>query len=369
MDRRSEALAQLLETALSERFAAPVVELLEALPMPLAVVHAVDLRLVAANEAMCTFLDRPRKEVLGSRFSDLLPPVHPLADPGPFREVAAGSAAVDQPVTVEGEAWRWFVRSFKGGEQGVDYLLTGLMGTGSRGEEAIAWLREANAAKTDFLKMAAHELRTPLGVIHGYGSLLAQGGLGAEHQRLAGLRVYEKARQLSRLITDMMLLARFDELGPGLPRARVDLRALVEEQVDEVRRKYPDLAIELALDQGPAIVLGNLDWLVVAIRELLDNAARFRRQATGRIDVSLTQGEGRVWRLTVVDDGFGIEEQEQGRLFRRFSRVETDDNRHLVGLGIGLYLVLEIARAHGGDVGLDSRAGQGSEFRLTLPAA
>ena len=108
---------------------------------------------------------------------------------------------------------------------------------------------------------------------------------------------------------------------------------------------------------------------MVAIRELLDNAARFRRQATGRIDVSLTQGEGRVWRLTVVDDGFGIEEQEQGRLFRRFSRVETDDNRHLVGLGIGLYLVLEIARAHGGDVGLDSRAGQGSEFRLTLPAA
>jgi signal transduction histidine kinase len=369
MDRRSEALAQLLESALSERFAAPVVELLGALPMPLAVVHGVDLRLVAANPAMYALLRRPQEEVLGSRLSDLLPPIHPLDDPGPLREVAAGSPAVDRAVTIDGRAWRWFVRSLRGGEEGVDYLITGLVETVSPDEAGVAWLLETNAAKTDFLNLAAHELRTPLGVIHGYGSLLAQGELSAEHQRLAGLRVYEKARQLSRLIADMTLLARFDELGPGLSRAPVDLRALVEGQVEDVRRKYPDLAIELLLEAKSATVLGNQDWLRVAVRELLDNAARFRRQAAGRIDVELAQIDGEVLTLTVVDDGFGIDEQEQSRLFRRFSRVETDDNRHLVGLGIGLYLVLEIAQAHGGEIALQSRSGQGSEFRLTLPSA
>jgi signal transduction histidine kinase len=369
MDRRSEALAQLLETALSERFAAPVVELLNALPIPLAVVHAGDRRLVAANEAMAALLDRPQEEILGSRLSDLLPPIHPLADPHPFSEVGAGGPATDTPVTIRGEPWRWFVRSLKGGEEGVDYLLTGLVGTVRQGDEAIAWLREANAAKTDFLKMAAHELRTPLGVIHGYGSLLAQGELSAENQRLAGQRIYEKARQLSRLITDMTLLARFDELGPELTRAPVDLKGLVEQQVDEVRRRYPDLAVELALEPEASTVQGNADWLQVAVRELLDNAARFRRLPTGRIDVSLGGAADGVCSLTVIDDGFGIEEQEQGRLFRRFSRLETEENHHLVGLGIGLYLVLEIARAHGGSIDLRSRPGQGSEFRLTLPPA
>ena len=363
---RSEALAQLLETALSERFAAPVVELLGALPIPLAVVHASDLRVVAANAAMHARLQLPADAALGSSLSDLLPAAHPLADPRPFRAVTAGNRAIDQAVTIDGEAWTWFVRSLTGPDAGVDYLLTGLVGTGSPADDAIARLREANAAKTEFLNMAAHELRTPLGVIHGYGSLLAQGGLGAEHQRLAGLRIYEKARQLSRLITDMMLVARFDELGPGLSRSTLDLGALVHRQVEDVRRSYPDLAIELVHEQPASTVQGNPDWLRLAVRELLDNAARFRRQAAGRIDVSLRAGGGRSV-LTVMDDGFGIEEEEQGRLFRRFSRIETEENRHLVGLGIGLYLVLEVARAHGGRVDLSSRPGQGSEFRLTLP--
>jgi len=71
--------------------------------------------------------------------------------------------------------------------------------------------------------MAAHELRTPLSVILGYGSLLAQGGLSPEHQKLAGTRSYEKARQLSRLIMDMSLVGRFDELGPAMAREPIDL--------------------------------------------------------------------------------------------------------------------------------------------------
>lgn len=364
---RTEALAQLLESALSERFATPVVELLGALPIPLAVVHASDLRVVAANAAMHALLRQPADLALGSRLPDLVPAAHPLADPRPLREVAAGNPAVDQAVTIDGEVWSWFVRPLKGQDEGIDYLLTGLVGrVGTPGVKAIARLREANAAKTEFLNMAAHELRTPLGVIHGYGSLLAQGGLSAEHQRLAGLRVYEKARQLRRLITDMMLVARFDELGPELSRAPLDLGALVHRQVEEVRRSNPDLAIELLLEQPAPTVQGNLDWLRLAVRELLDNAARFRRQAAGRIDVRLAPG-GEAHVLTVVDDGFGIEEDEQGRLFRRFSRIETEENRHLVGLGIGLYLVMEVARAHGGRVDLVSRSGQGSEFRLTLP--
>jgi signal transduction histidine kinase len=222
-----------------------------------------------------------------------------------------------------------------------------------------------NAAKTEFLNMAAHELRTPLSVILGYGSLLAQGGLSPEHQKLAGTRIYEKARQLSRLIMDMSLVGRFDELGPTMARLPIDLVGLLEPMVKEQQRRFGDLAIEFSFDAPQAMVTGNTYWLHLAIRELLDNAVRFRPGPTGRIDVSLTE-VGTNWRISVLDDGFGIEPQNQGQLFKRFARIETDANRHLVGMGIGLYLVQEVAHAHGGRVLVDSRPGAGSEFTLEL---
>jgi signal transduction histidine kinase len=114
------------------------------------------------------------------------------------------------------------------------------------------------------------------------------------------------------------------------------------------------------------MVSGNTYWLHLAVRELLDNAVRFRPGPSGRIDVSLT-GVGDNWRISVLDDGFGIEPQNQAQLFRRFARIETDANRHLVGMGIGLYLVREVAVAHGGQVLADSRPGAGSAFTLELP--
>ena len=230
----------------------------------------------------------------------------------------------------------------------------------------VARLREMNAAKTEFLNLAAHELRTPLSVILGYSSMLAQGGLSPEHQKLAGTRIYEKARQLSRLIMDMSLVGRFDELGASMAREPIDLVELMDPMVKDHQRRFGDLAIEFGFDTPDATVDGNAYWLHLALRELLDNAVRFRPGPSGRIDVSLTEADAG-WRISVLDDGFGIDPQNQGQLFKRFARIETDANRHLVGMGIGLYLVQEVARAHGGRVLVDSRPGVGSEFTLELP--
>jgi signal transduction histidine kinase len=367
MDRRTEALAQLLETALSEEFATPVVELLAALPVPLAVLHAGDLRLLTINPALVELAGRPAAEVVGLPLHDVFPPSHPLADPRPYRHVIDGAPLVDHEVVIDGQPWRWFIRPLRGEHAAVFYLLTGLLAVGLQGSDLEASrLRESNAAKSDFLNMAAHELRTPLAVILGYGSLLAQGGLSSEHQQLAGLRVYEKGKQLSRLITDLTLIARFDELGPQLPTEEVDLAELTRELVEDLRRRHPDLAVEFVMEAPRAPARGNPDWLRLAVRELLDNAGRFRPQPAGRVDVSLT-ADGPSWVITVMDDGFGIEPTQLNRLFQRFSRIETDENRHLCGLGIGLYLVREVAQAHGGGVAVQSRPGLGSEFRFNLP--
>ena len=367
MDRRSEALAQLLETALSERFAMPSIELLQAMPIPLAVVQAVDLRVLAVNALMARVVQRA--DAAGLTISALLPPAHPLSDPRPYRSVAQGGKPVASPIVIDGQTWEWFIRPLKGQGPSVEYLLTGLVAqpaTPLEGE--VARLREMNAAKTEFLNLAAHELRTPLSVILGYGSLLAQGGLSAEHQRLAGARVFDKARQLSRLIMDMSLVGRFDELGPSMASEGIDLVELLEPMVKDQQRRFPDLAIDCRLGVLAAPVRGNPYWLHLALRELLDNASRFRPGPTGRIDVTLDETD-RHWRISVLDDGFGVDPQARAQLFKRFARIETEANRHLVGMGIGLYIVQEVARAHGGRVLVDSRPGAGSEFTFELPRA
>jgi len=363
LDRRSEALAQLLEAALSEQFALPANELLQAMPIPVAVVHAKDLRALAVNELMARFLHRA--DAAGLTISAMLPPAHPLSDPRPYRSVAASGTPVASTIVVDGQAFEWFIQPLKGASS-IEYLLTGLVANSAPLETDVARLRETNAAKTEFLNLAAHELRTPLSVILGYSSMLAQGGLSPEHQKLAGSRIFEKTRQLSRLIMDMSLVGRFDELGPSIATEPVDLVGLLEPMIKDQQRRFPDLAIDLRQDVLSAPVRGNPYWLHLAIRELLDNAVRFRPGPTGRIDVTLAEAD-RYWSIGVLDDGFGVDPQTQGQLFKRFARIETEENRHLVGMGIGLYLVQEVASAHGGRVLVDSRPGVGSEFRFELP--
>jgi signal transduction histidine kinase len=333
-----------------------------------AVVRSNDLRVLAMNDVMSRPFRRAVPDAVGLSISNLLPAAHPLADPGTYRAVAANSQPFESTAVLDGRTWQMFVRPLQGENRSVEHFLVGLVEIpASPAESDVARLRETNAAKTEFLNMAAHELRTPMSVIHGYGSLLAQGGLSPEHQKLAGLRIYEKARQLSRLIADMGLVARFDELGPDMPRHDVDLVALLEGMVKDLQRRFADLAVDLQLSELTAPVKGNAYWLGLALRELLDNAIRFRPGPTGRIDIGVNRSDDR-WVVSILDDGFGIAPADHGRLFKRFARIETEDNHHLVGLGIGLYIVQEVARAHGGRVMVNSRPGTGSEFTLELPA-
>jgi signal transduction histidine kinase len=276
---------------------------------------------------------------------------------------------LNETIVVDGQAWSWFIRPLTGEGDTIDHCLTGLVAQPAAPLDLdVARLRDMNAAKTEFLNLAAHELRTPLSVIIGYGSLLAQGGLNEQQEKLAGARIYEKGRRLSRLITDMSLVGRLDELSASIASDQVNLAELIEAIVKDQQRRHPDLAIDLDLEALEAPVQGNASWLHLAIRELLDNAVRFRPTPTGRIGITLSRRDNEVL-LSVLDDGFGIDQRHHGQLFKRFARIETPENSHLIGLGIGLYLVQEVARAHGGSVAVTSEPGTGSEFRLKLPSA
>src|ERR1700716_214843 len=200
------------------------------MPIPVAVVHAGDLRALAVNELMAQFLHRA--DAAGLTISALLPPAHPLSDPRPYRAVATSGVPVASTIVVDGQTWEWFIRPLKGEGRSIDYLLTGLVAQPAAPLETdVARLREMNAAKTEFLNLAAHELRTPLSVILGYSSMLEQGELSREHQKLAGARILEKTRQLTRLIRDLSLVSRFDELGPSMTTEPINLVELLEPMI------------------------------------------------------------------------------------------------------------------------------------------
>src|SRR2546421_10641886 len=135
-------------------------ELLQVMPIPVAVIQATDLRALAVNALMARLLHRA--DAAGLTMSALLPPAHPLSDPRPFRSVATSGEAFATTVVIDGQTWEWFIRPLKGPGRAVEHFLTGLVSSPAAPLDIVARLRDTNAAKTEFLNMAAHELRTPL---------------------------------------------------------------------------------------------------------------------------------------------------------------------------------------------------------------
>src|SRR4029077_18929182 len=185
----------------------PANELIQAMPIPIAVVHAGDLRVLAVNQLMTQVLHRA--DAAGLTISSVLPPAHPLSDPRPYRAVSTSGTSVATTIVVDGQTWEWFIHPLKGMAP-IEYLLTGLVAQPAAPLEAdVGRLRETNAAHTEFLNLAAHEMCPPLSVILAYSPMLARGGRSPAHQNLPGPRISEKPRELSRLIMDMSLVGRF----------------------------------------------------------------------------------------------------------------------------------------------------------------
>src|SRR5260370_9548847 len=142
--------------------------------VPVAVVHAKDLRALAVNEWMARFLHRA--DAAGLTISAMLPPAHPFSDPRPYRAVATSGTPVASTIVVDGQTLDWFIRPLKGEGRAVEYLLTGLVSQPAAPlEPDVARLRHGNAAKTQFLNLPPHEIPTPLGVLVCYSSFLPHG--------------------------------------------------------------------------------------------------------------------------------------------------------------------------------------------------
>lgn len=238
-------------------------------------------------------------------------------------------------------------------------------------EEANERLREVDHVKTEFLALASHELRAPITVLSGYLSLLEDGAFGvlpaASRELMPALNA--RLAEMEALINAMLETARVEEGRLQLNWDVVDLRATADEAVRRCELfAHPGQLIGLRCADVPVPVQGDSERLRTVVSNLVHNAIKY---SPGHTDVHCSvRAEGDTAFISVSDTGLGIAPEDMGTLFTRFGRVRSDPAvRDISGTGLGLYVSRELARAHGGDIVVESTPGKGSTFTLALPLA
>lgn len=226
----------------------------------------------------------------------------------------------------------------------------------------------AMAQQADFVASVSHDLRTPLTSILGFTELLAEDPELSEAQR-DRVRVIERnARRLLHLIRDLLTAGQVAHSGLALDLRHVDLCDLVRDVVAAHEPAARAGAVKVHDELGgPLPVRGDAARLVQAVDNVVSNAVKYSRES-GRVTVRGERVDGAVV-LRVRDDGVGIAQADQARVFDRFYRAETVRGGKVPGTGLGLYITQEIVRAHGGRVELESEPGVGTEVRIVLPEA
>ncbi len=234
--------------------------------------------------------------------------------------------------------------------------------------DMLSRIRESVDRMRRFAGDAAHELRTPLAALRSQIEVtLEKERTPEEHARLLE-RLLEEVERLSTGVDALLRLARSEAGVQPERRQVVGLHELVETVVDFFGPLAEERGLSLELTRGAeGKVAGDPAWLQQLFANLLHNAIKFTPSGGSvRVDVGEdVEGGGLV--VQVRDTGIGIPAEEQGRVFERFHKL--DASRSAEGFGLGLSLVRELARAHGGDVGVESEPGEGSTFRVWLPRA
>ncbi len=223
-------------------------------------------------------------------------------------------------------------------------------------------------SKSEFLQLASHELRSPIGVVRGYLSMLEDGSLGPTDLPRVLPILLAKTQQTNLLINEMLETARLESRAMAVDLRPLDLRDVVRQAVRIMQPLAGSASpIALSLPDGEVPVLADAPRLETVISNLLDNAVKYSPgKAQVACTLSIKEGHAEV---VVSDRGLGIAESDLPLLFQRFSRIVTDSNRSIAGTGLGLYIARELVRQQGGDITVSSRVGEGSAFHLTLPIA
>ena len=240
-------------------------------------------------------------------------------------------------------------------------------------EAARAAAEEANVAKSQFLTTMSHELRTPLNAIIGYSEMLLESAeeAGSEMECADLNRVLVAARRLLLLINDVLDLSKI-EAGRMVAHAdEVDVVELLEEIVSTVTPAASSNGNTVTLECDPKLGLASTDGLRLSqcLLNLTSNAVKFTKNGHVKIAAARETVHGADWlTFQVIDNGAGISQEAQARLFQPFVQADSSITRAHGGTGLGLAITRRLAKLLGGDVTVRSEIGAGAAFTLRVPA-
>ncbi len=220
--------------------------------------------------------------------------------------------------------------------------------------------------RRDFVANISHELKTPIGAL----SLLSEAVLGSKDDPESvvkfATRMQSEAKRLTDLVQEIIHLSRVQDSDPLQLAQEVGVEYLIREAIDECQIAADNRTIAVTYAESTSsIVLGDRDQLIMALHNLIENAINYSPENT---KVSITTSvENNVISIAITDQGIGISDAEQDRIFERFYRVDPARSRQTGGTGLGLSIVKHVAAKHGGEVKIWSVENVGSTFSLRLP--
>lgn len=227
--------------------------------------------------------------------------------------------------------------------------------------------RVQQATRDHFLSTAAHELRTPLGSIRGFTELMLLRGYDAEQAKPMLETVLKQSIRLGALLDDLLDLAHLDEKGAhAFSLKAVNLSQVMRAAAEVIELPGSLHTLEVQAPDEPVMVQGHADRLEQVLINLLSNAVKYSPQG-GRVTCRVARADPGWCACSVSDEGMGLTEEDQGRLFTRFFRANPSGP--IPGTGLGLAIVKEMVERMGGRIVVDSRLGHGTTFTVYLQEA
>ncbi|ELY63945.1 PAS domain S-box protein [Natrinema versiforme] len=306
----------------------------------------------------------------GSRVSDIFPEELVADLEGVLRAAVEDGETGSITIEFDGRNWRVWAAPLQDcdGEvfAGLSFTqdVTEQVERERRLEELVAKLEESNKRLEQFAYAASHDLQEPLRMVSSYLQLIDgryADALDDEAEEFLAYAV-DGAERMRDMIDALLEYSRIETRGD--PLEPVDLEAVFESVLDDLRLQIEDADATVTADELPRVE-GDADQLRQVLQNLLSNAITYSGDEPPDVSVS-AERDGDEWVVSVHDEGIGIAAEEQDRIFEVFQRLHSCEE--YAGTGIGLALCQRIVERHGGDIWVDSTAGEGATFSFSLPA-
>ena len=277
-----------------------------------------------------------------------------------FRQCQQQQTSVEQTIQLDGYTfsrhYRLHVTLLKQSHQADAILVL----------QDITAVQRIDKMRADFVANASHELKTPITAIRGFAeTLIEDDTIDRTIQQRFMRKIHGQSIRLSALVSDLLALSRLESNDEAY-NTQVDLQQVVQRVCANLQAvaQTQQVTLELQTKDGPMMLLGDDNALGQMATNLIDNAIKYTA-AKGTVTVALTVTEG-VAVLAVKDNGLGIDESDQERIFERFYRVDKARSQSLGGTGLGLAIVKHIVQSHKGLLQLNSKLNQGSTFTIKI---